>query len=84
MAEQGDYVCYVLVTASQAALLSAACQETLVKAYADDGEDPRGLCDALAQLRDFFADVAENPTNYANGEILKTLKRIRRAQKGRP
>ena len=72
-----DYVCYVAITASQAALASAACQETL---RVMDGGYP-AIEKNITDLRDFFARVAEHPLEYADGELLKTLKRVRRAHK---
>lgn len=73
-----------MVTASQAALLSAACQE-LANQILNDPEPTPVNVDALYEsvlgMRDLFKDVADNPTAYANGELLKTLKRLRKAQK---
>jgi hypothetical protein len=87
LTEQADYVCQVNVTASQAALLSAACQEAI---YATSGihsaqemheNDP--VLKALVDLRDFLRDVSLRPTAYpVRGEMARTLKTRARRLKG--
>lgn len=82
MTEQADYVCQVYVTGSQAALLSAACQETIYAAATGEST-PEGLLESLVNLRDLFADVAERPTAYpVNGNMARTLKTRFRRMKG--
>ena len=84
--QQADYVCQVYITGSQAALLSAACQEALYRMDEQAGavDYPAGLADSFIQLRDFFKDVTERPTAYpVNGSMARTLKVMKRRRKPR-
>lgn len=83
----GATVCQVYVTDSQAALLSAACQEAISRSIMLEevtGETtPSGAVQALEDLRDFFRNVHESPTAYpVNGNTARSLKIRARRLKG--